>query len=490
MDYHSDAGAFWFGNIETSLIDIGMTLKVNNVDKEYYLVVGMGATGYSIACYLQMKGLAFHVFDTRASSLMADQFKTLAPNAELFFEKIDDEIILGAKEIYLSPGVPRDEYVIRTALANDIPVIGDIALFLRDVSVTRPNAKIVGITGSNGKSTVTTIVGLAAEKAGIKVAVGGNIGIPALDLIDVDADLYVLELSSFQLESTPTPNLTVGCILNISADHMDRYDSLAKYIMAKQQVYLGAESVVYCLDDANTHAPLVQFVAGEPQKRSGFGVSQAIESEETQYVFIPQSGWLQHEEEKLIHRDAIKIKGAHNINNALAVFAIADAAGIARSACVEVLSEFNGLPHRCEIVREFEQVTYINDSKATNVGAAEAAIVGLAADYQGIVLIAGGEGKGAEFEALAKIISRYVRALVLIGKDAERIDREVAGRVETLHAVDLSSAVKKARSVACAGDVVLLSPACASLDMFTNFEERGQVFTQAVNQLCGGAHVA
>ncbi len=465
-------------------------MKKDVENKEYCLVVGMGATGYSIACYLQMKGVAFHVFDTRASSLMAEQFKALAPNAELFFEKIDDDVILGAKEVYLSPGVPRDEYVIRTAIANDIPVVGDIALFLRDIAESKPNANIVGITGSNGKSTVTTLVGLAAEKAGLKVAVGGNIGIPALELIDIDADLYVLELSSFQLESTPKPNLSVGCILNISADHMDRYDSLSKYIMAKQQIYLGAKSVVYCLDDANTHAPLLEQQEEIAQKRSGFGLSQAIEAEETQYVFVPQSGWLQHEEEKLIHRDEIKIKGAHNVNNALALFAIADAAGIARRACADVLSEFKGLPHRCEIVQEHEGVTYINDSKATNVGATEAAIVGLAADYQGIVLIAGGEGKGAEFDVLAEIIARYVRVLVLIGKDAELIDHTVRGRVETIHAIDLESAVVKAKNVAQSGNVVLLSPACASLDMFTNFEERGQVFAQAVDDVCGGGYAA
>lgn len=459
-------------------------------DQEYYLVVGMGATGYSIACYLHMKGLNFHVFDTRASSLMADQFKSLSPNAELFFEKIDDDIILGAKEIYLSPGVPRDEYVIRTALANNISVVGDITLFLRELSNKKSNAKVVGITGSNGKSTVTTLVGLAAENAGIKVAVGGNIGIPALDLIDVSADLYVLELSSFQLESTPTPALDVGCILNISADHMDRYDSLAKYIMAKQQIYLGAQSVVYCLDDANTHAPVVSLEGDVPQIRLGFGLSQAIEAEESQYVLVPQTGWLQAETDPLIHRDEIKIKGAHNINNALAVFAIADAAGIPREACAAVLREFKGLPHRCEIVCECEGVAYINDSKATNVGATEAAIVGLAADYDGIVLIAGGEGKGAEFEELGEIISRYVRVLVLIGKDAEEIDKAVGGRVETLHAIDLNSAVTKAKKSAKAGDVVLLSPACASLDMFANFEERGQVFAKAVSQACGGGNAA
>lgn len=438
--------------------------------ESYSLIVGMGATGFSIANYLSSRDRAFHIFDTRASSLLQDQFAKQFPRANQFFEKIDDKTLFGAEELYLSPGVPRDDATVKKAIQAEMSVLGDVALFLREAS-----APVIGITGSNGKSTVTTMVGLAAEAAGMRVGVGGNIGKPALELLDEPCDLYVLELSSFQLESTENARLRVACNLNISPDHMDRYDSLSQYVMAKQRIFDGAKHVVYCLDDPSSHAP-----TRHAAKRYGFGLSGGLEANEKQFLFSPQSGWLQSGNEQLIHKDDVRIKGVHNVSNALALFAIADAAGIDRNACRQVLKTFPGLPHRCEVVAEYGGVTYINDSKATNVGAARAAILGLAAEFERIILIAGGDGKGAEFDELGKCINANVHALVLLGKDADAIARHVHGDVICERAKDMCAAVKRARQIAKQGDLVLLSPACASFDMFTSFEHRGEVFIKSV----------
>ncbi|MFL0810585.1 MAG: UDP-N-acetylmuramoyl-L-alanine--D-glutamate ligase [Agarilytica sp.] len=440
------------------------------IHNEYSLVVGMGATGMSIAKFLSEKGRAFHLFDTRSSSMSSEQFSKLFPTAKQFFETIDDEILLGANEIYLSPGVPRDEGVVKRAIDAGTLVVGDIELFLRET--TKP---VIGITGSNGKSTVTTLVGLAAEKSGLKVGVGGNIGIPALELLNEQSDLYVLELSSFQLESTNSPHLNVACCLNISADHMDRYESMSHYVMAKQRIYQGAEKVVYSLDDAATVAP-----SSLHAQRLGFGLNKDIEKNESQFTFSPQTGWLEKEGQALLHKKDIKIKGVHNVRNALALYAIADAAAISQDACREVLVEFEGLPHRCEYVDEWQGVSFINDSKATNVGATRAAISGLAPEYDGLVLIAGGEGKDADFEALGRCINENVRVLILFGKDRELIAKFVAPHVSVHYVTSMDQAVSTSKQIAQDGELVLLSPACASFDMFENFEHRGQIFNECV----------
>lgn len=451
-----------------------MALSENQ--KSYSLIVGMGATGFSIAQFLSDKGHKFHIFDTRSSSNMQSQFNACFPEAEQYFEQIDRAVVDGAAEIYISPGVPRDETVIASAIASGKSVVGDIELFLRQAQ--KP---VIGITGSNGKSTVTTLVGLAAEKAGLQVGVGGNIGTPALELLREDADLYVLELSSFQLESTLTPNLHVACNLNISADHMDRYDDLQHYITTKQQIFIGASHTVFNLDDSLTHPPVE---ATETGIRYGFGLNRRLEKNERQYSFCAESGWLEIDGDRLLHKDEIKIKGKHNICNALALFAIADAAGVSRDACKYILGEFEGLPHRCEYVAEQNGVTYINDSKATNVGATKAAIDGLASEFENIVLIAGGEGKGTEFNELGECINETVAAVVLFGKDRDQIAKLLASHVSIVLVDNMTDAVQSAKSKAKKGDLVLLSPACASFDMFSNFEHRGQAFIDAVN---GGA---
>lgn len=436
----------------------------------YSLIVGMGATGLSIARYLSKRGERFCLFDTRSDAALAKQFTIEFPAVNQYFATLGDDVIASAKELVLSPGVSREENIVVKALQYGKPVIGDIELFLREAK-----APVIGITGSNGKSTVTTLLGLIAKSCGLNVGVGGNIGIPALELLDASFALYILELSSFQLESTSSPHLEVACVLNISPDHMDRYNTLADYVTAKQRIFWGAKHVVYSLDDPLTRPPIAKGV-----ERYGFGFPHGAELEETAYTFSPETGWLLCGGDRLIQKDDIKIKGLHNIRNALACFAICDAAGIRRAACCDVLQRFTGLPHRCEWVTERNGVTFINDSKATNVGAAEAAIRGLAPEYNGIILIAGGDGKGASFSELGKNINACVRVLVLIGTDAQKIAGSVAEHVKICFASTMESAVQVAESCAEYGDVILLAPACASFDMFANFEERGQMFVDAV----------
>ncbi|MFL0801751.1 MAG: UDP-N-acetylmuramoyl-L-alanine--D-glutamate ligase [Agarilytica sp.] len=438
----------------------------------------MGATGFSIAQFLASKGQAFHVFDTRSSSSMLEKFEESFPESQTFFGDIDQSLVLEAEEIYLSPGVSRNEEVISSAIAAGKSVVGDIDLFLREVE-----CPVIGITGSNGKSTVTTLVGMAAENAHVNVGVGGNIGTPALELLKRPAELYVLELSSFQLESTPKPHLDVACNLNVSADHMDRYEDLNDYAAVKRGIYIGAKNAVYNFDDELTK-PETTLVASQTY---AFGLGDLEESDlgAGAYRYSTDNGWLTCGSERLIHRDDIKVKGLHNVANALALFAIADAAKLKRDACVTTLKTFKGLSHRCEYITEKAGVTYINDSKATNVGAAVAAIEGLAPEFGGIVLIAGGQGKGAEFDALGSCVEDHVRLVVLLGEDKDKIASTLSDNVEKIFAESMDEAVEICKAKAKIGELVLLSPACASFDMFSSFGNRGDVFRNAV--LKGGA---
>ncbi|VUD40327.1 UDP-N-acetylmuramoylalanine--D-glutamate ligase [Thalassocella blandensis] len=442
---------------------------------QYSIIVGMGATGLSIARYLHARGEKFCLFDTRSSSSNSDAISSLYPDAPLFFAELDDDVLLNARQVCLSPGVSRQEAVIVKALAQNIPVVGDVEMFLQHINGNKP---VIGITGSNGKSTVTSLVGLALNNAGKAVAVGGNIGTPALDLLEQDADIYVLELSSFQLESVSAPNLTVACVLNVSPDHMDRYDTLGDYVKAKHRIYFGAKQVVYHLHDKLTHPPIVNGVA-----RRGFGLRSGAEVSESQYVFNADSETLMADGECLTMKAQVKIKGTHNIENALAVFAICDAVDLERKYVIQALENFAGLPHRTQWIAEIEQVTFINDSKATNVGAAEAAIFGLHSEFNSILLIAGGDGKGADFSAFGRTIEKYVRSIFLIGLDAQKIAKAVEKNTQKFVVNSLEEAVTKANEESQAGDLVLLSPACASMDMFNNFQHRGDVFVACVKQI-------
>ncbi|MGE0082185.1 MAG: UDP-N-acetylmuramoyl-L-alanine--D-glutamate ligase, partial [Thiohalomonadaceae bacterium] len=377
-----------------------------------------------------------------------------------------------AGTVVLSPGIAADTPAVPAARAAGVPVIGDIELF-----ALAADAPVVAITGSNGKSTTTTLVGEMAKRAGKDVRVGGNLGTPALDLLEGGRpDLYVLELSSFQLETTYTLDCAAAVVLNLSDDHLDRHHTLLEYAAVKQRVFHGNGVMVVNADDAlsvamaDARRRVVRFSLPAPRQARDFGV-RAVNGRE----------YIVHGEQALMPCDEVRIPGRHNLANALAALALGEAVGLPMDAMLATLREFPGLAHRCAFVAEIDGVRYYNDSKGTNVGATLAALAGMPGTK--VVLIAGGEGKGQDFRPLAPAVAVRGRTVVLIGRDAGLIEQALAGAAPVLHAGSMEEAVRSAKASARPGDVVLLSPACASFDMFRNYEHRGDVFCAAVQGL-------
>ena len=395
------------------------------------------------------------------------------PQVEVRCGELDVEFLCRATELYVSPGLALATPALQQAAARGVQMSGDIELFARHAK-----APIIAITGSNAKSTVTTLVGEMAKAAGKKVAVGGNLGTPALDLLADDVELYVMELSSFQLEATHSLNAEVATCLNVSEDHMDRYSGMQAYHLAKHRIFRGARQVVVNRDDALSRPlqadqlPCWSFGLSKPDF-NGFGLIEEAGEKCLAFQF-----------DALLPVRELKIRGAHNQSNALAALALGHAVGLPFAAMLEALKHFTGLAHRCQWVGELRGAHYYDDSKATNVGAALAAIEGLGADINGkLLLIAGGDGKGADFSALRVPVAHYCRAVVLLGRDAARLAEALDGAAVQVRVNSLEEAVAQCAALAQPGDAVLLSPACASLDMFKNFEERGRLFAQAVGGL-------
>jgi UDP-N-acetylmuramoylalanine--D-glutamate ligase len=442
---------------------------------ELIAVVGMGATGLSVARFLTREKQRFIMLDTRQAPPNLERFTQEFPGVPYELGPLSPDTLRVASRVVLSPGIAMREPAIQAALQAGIPVGGDTQLFTENTT-----APLIAITGSNGKSTVTTLVGEMLKAARRKVAVGGNLGTPALDLLAAvpDAECFVLELSSFQLETTDRLAAEVATVLNVSADHMDRYEGLADYHRAKQRVYFGADKIAVNRDDPLTQPPLradlqlVSFGLGRPDLKE-FGL-------------IKEGGevYLAYGLSKLLPASELKISGKHNFVNALAALAIGQLYGLPMDTMLEALRSFTGLPHRCQWVAETNDVLFINDSKGTNVGATLAALRGLSRLPAKIVLIAGGEGKGADFDELGSALRENARALVNIGADGEKI-AAVARRhgVPAVAAGTMKEAVQKARALAEPGDVVLLSPACASFDMFKDYNDRGNRFVQAVREV-------
>lgn len=436
-----------------------------------HIIIGLGTTGFSCAHYLAQKSIPFMVMDTRPSPPNLAEFKKLFPTIDLSLGKLDDGLLDKASKIIISPGVPLKLPQIARQLKRGIPVIGDIELFAQDIK--KP---VIAITGTNAKSTVTTLVGEMAAEAGINVEVGGNLGIPALDLFaDSQAELFVLELSSFQLETTFSLAPKVATVLNVTPDHMDRYATLEDYSSAKQRIYSNCEVAVVNRDDPLTncnHQKKLSFTLSEPQQNE-FGLLK--KNSELYLAF---------EDKLLLPVRELPILGRHYQANALASLAIGYGYGLPFEPMLNTLIRFKGLPHRCQLVRERHGVCWYNDSKGTNVGAALAAIEGLGDVIEGkLILIAGGVGKNADFSPLVMPIEKYVKSVVLIGDAAPILATVIGDRVDINFAKTMEEAVAVADKIATEGDSVLLSPACASLDMFNNFEHRGQVFTQVVREL-------
>ena len=445
---------------------------------KFTIVIGLGKTGISCARFLDSIGERFAVVDTRSEPPALPQFREEFPNIAVECGELQIDTLCRASRLLVSPGVSRQLPAIVAAEKQGVEVLGDIDLFCLQV-----NAPIVAITGSNAKSTVTTLVGVMAEQAGIKVGVGGNLGTPVLDLLlDGEKDLYVLELSSFQLETTSQLRAAVATVLNISPDHMDRYPDLMAYHKAKHRIYQGCSKAVFNGEDSLTQPlipdqiPRTQFGLGKPDLNQ-FGV---VEDEGGEYLAKGM--------ERLLPVDALKMAGKHNVANALAALALGDAVSIPMSAMLESLQIFGGLDHRCQWVRELDSVDYYNDSKGTNVGATLAAIQGfgeqLRQQQRGrIILIAGGVGKGADFSDLKPAMDQWGKAAVLIGEDRNAIADVLESECSVYLEDSLEAAVNRARQLADAGDLVLLSPACASFDMFAGFEDRGDQFMAVVEGL-------
>lgn len=444
------------------------------------VVVGLGITGLSVVQYLLAQGLPVAVTDSRENPPNADE---LPSSVQASFGQLDAALLMKAARIIISPGLSLETPEVVAAKDAGISVVGDVHLLGEAVNAMHTPVPIVAITGSNAKSTVTTLVGNMATKAGKKVAVGGNLGRPALALLQDNPALIVLETSSFQLESTTDLAPAVASILNMSADHLDRHHTMQGYQTAKQRIFQGAKAVVINRDDALT----LPTPPAQPKKILSFGLNQPSTAEDYGLAIDQENNtYIVKGDEKIIAANDLKIKGQHNLLNAQAALALGELAGLPLDAMLAALSEFTGLPHRCEYVANVAGIDYFNDSKGTNVGSTLAAINGLGASYQStgthkkLFVILGGEGKGQDFSELTTALATYAKAVLLIGADAAKIAQHVPSTVSKHMVENIANAVQHVKQHASRGDVLLLSPACASFDQFANYVQRGEHFVALV----------
>ncbi len=441
-------------------------------------IIGLGKTGMACARYLASQGKSFFAIEENPTAASVTQFAVEFPDKRLITGPIDFNDLSSANRLIVSPGISLDKPALIEAKQAGLEIGCDIDLFAENTDVP-----IIAITGSNAKSTVTSLVGEMAKNAGIKVGVGGNIGTPALELLMQAAtyELFVLELSSFQLERMKPLNALVATVLNISPDHMDRYEGLTQYHAAKHRIYMGCKAAVFNRSDALT-TPLLP----DAVKRYSFGLDSP-DFKAFGLVKIDGIEYLAEEFKELMPLADVSLLGRHNAENVLAALAVGKAANIPMPAMLSTLKSFKGLPHRCEWIADINGVKYINDSKGTNIGATVAAIHGFAkVGEENIVLIAGGVGKGADFAILAKQI-KSVKKAILIGEDGPKIQAALLSvGVPCVDAITLEEAVDLAKAEAENNDVVLFSPACASFDMFQGYAHRGECFAQIVRQLSGG----
>jgi len=446
---------------------------MNNAQLHFdVVIVGLGKTGLSCVRYLCQQGLNIAVTDSREAPPELSTIKNEFDSVSLYLGDINSDVLMASDQIILSPGISLEHESVKQAIAKGIPVVGDIELFCQ-----KATAPIIAITGSNGKSTVTTLVAEMANKSGLQVCVGGNLGTPALELLNEPIpDIYILELSSFQLETTFSLNAHASAVLNISPDHMDRYDTLDDYIGAKNKIYSGQGLMVLNKDDdvvngmTDVARTNVFFSLSTPDK-DDFGLI-----EENEEIYLCKGS------EKIITQNELAIKGQHNTSNALAAMALASSVDVSIEAMADVLKNFKGLEHRCQLVKTINDVSWYNDSKATNIGSCIASIKGLC-ELGDIILIAGGDSKGADLSSLKPVIEEHVKKVLLIGVDAKKLADVI--KTESLYefTADMNEAVIRANKIAEPGNLILLAPACASLDMYKNYQQRGNDFVAAINSL-------
>ncbi|MEQ1739558.1 MAG: UDP-N-acetylmuramoyl-L-alanine--D-glutamate ligase [Methyloglobulus sp.] len=433
------------------------------------VVVGLGVTGVSVARYLAALGFDFVIADSREQPAGIAQLREELGSIAVLSGAFDETLFSNATHLIVSPGIPLTEKAIAEAVKNGTEVIGDIDLFACSV-----DSPIVAITGSNGKSTVTTMLGEMAQTAGKQVGVGGNLGIPALDLLEQTAELYVLELSSFQLERTRHLNAAAATVLNVTADHLDRHSDIADYAEQKQRVFWGNGVMVINVDDL-----IVAAMQEESRNTLTFSSQQQAD-----FWIGKDNGneYLMHGEKPLMPLSELPLEGRHNAANALAALALGAAVGLDEQEMCKALKTFKGLSHRMQRVAKIAGVTWVNDSKATNIGACVAALQGY---DRKVVLIAGGDAKGADMNELMPSVKEKAKSVVLMGKDAGLIEQALDGCVPVFKAANIKEAVKIAAGIAQSGESVLLSPACASLDQYKNYQDRGDKFAEAVLELAG-----
>jgi len=446
-----------------------------NLKGKKVLVLGLGDTGLSMVRWLVRHGAWVRAADSRAAPPHAAQLRAQMPQVEVVTGAIQAACFENIDLIAISPGVP-----LASLPAVSVPVVGDVELFAQALEPRR--SKVIAITGANGKTTVTTLCGAMCQQAGVQTVVAGNIGLPVLDALSAIEDgaampdVFVLELSSFQLETTASLHADAATVLNVTQDHLDRYADMAAYAAAKARIFAGQGLQLLNREDAYSRA-----MALPGRRIATFGLSAPANDAEWGLASVDGEEWLAQGSERLLPCKTIPLAGRHNAANALAALALCRAIDLPMAPLLSALQNFKGLPHRVEKVAEVGGVVFYDDSKGTNVGATVAALNGM---REPVVLIAGGEGKGQDFTPLKAACAEHARALVLIGRDAPLIAAAVAGcGVPLLHAHDMEEAVRLAFQASHAGDAVLLSPACASFDMFRNYEHRAQVFIAAVQKL-------
>jgi UDP-N-acetylmuramoylalanine--D-glutamate ligase len=442
------------------------------------LVLGLGESGLAMAKWLAREGAVVRVADSRDAPPNVAALKSTVPDAELVTGAFADSTFAGIDAIAISPGVPVQTPQVQTALARGLPVISEIELFARGVRHYAPSSRLIAITGSNGKTTTTALTAYLLNAAGIQAVACGNISPSALDALMATLDagslpeVWVLEISSFQLETTDTLNADAATVLNISEDHLDRHDGMDGYAAAKARVFQGNGLMLINRDDARCRE-----FPGTGRRRVSFGLDAPTSPGDYGWA----DGWIVRGNNRLTRLDELRLAGRHNAANAMAALALCEAVGAPVARLLPALREFRGLPHRVEFIAEIGGVTYYDDSKGTNVGATLAAVQGLG---RPMALILGGEGKDQDFTPLSPALAQAARAVALIGRDASLIEAAIDDSgVPMRRCHDLEDAVRWCASVAQPGDAVLLSPACASFDMFRNYAHRAEVFVSLVHTL-------
>ena len=435
------------------------------------LVVGLGLTGISCVRHLIARGYDVSVVDTREQPPKLAELQSELPQVAVHAGGLPAALFDKPGLLVVSPGVSLREAEIARAMEQGAEVVGDIEMFAREAT-----APVIGVTGANGKSTVTALTGEMCRQAGLKTEIGGNIGVPALSLLATsEPDVYVLELSSFQLETTASLNARAATVLNITPDHMDRYRDIDEYAEAKARVFRGNGTMVINTDDA-----LVRRMRQSGRRVVNFGLGRPLAAQDYGLDEIRGETWLVHGKQPLMPARDVPLAGRHNLANVLAAMALAEAVGVTSEVSCAAVRTFKGLKHRTELVAEHQGVRWYDDSKGTNVGATVAALSGMTSP---VILIAGGDGKGQDFSELKPACVQHARAVVLIGRDAPQIEAILAKAVPVHRAKDMHEAVRIAKGLAQPGNVVLLSPACASFDMFRNYEHRAEVFREAVREV-------